>query len=671
MYPIAVYRHTAGELRSKIGPNVPIANGFLPPGSAAKGRLGVAIGEPKVYTAASFRRGKPVCIPAANSARKQPQCGDSSLLYTHVVILVADGARADLMQELLETNRLPNLKRHLVDRGCYRTALTVFPSTTGPAHIPFVCGIHPGTANIPGYRWLDRALHDRKRRSIYRHRSLNSPRGLLVGRDMDADKSTSLFEFFDKPASVLELIDFAPGRPLSKVVVRRLLRIVQAHKSDDWRKVDDMVERLVIKRLRNGSRCVIGSFFGIDEYSHLYSPFDQRTINAYLNIDRAVGEIADALKDEGIYDQTILAVVSDHGLSDTHTHIPTVDIVRQHGFDPYYYPKAYRRRYDSAVLESGNSMAALYFKRGGQWGEHWRWEEMQRDERIAKLIDTLLHTEGMTFVAGRCTDDGLVIAGPKGEVRAYRRDGAYEVSVQGASPVGDHPVGRFQSRELFERTYADTYPDAVNQLFLLFDSPRSGDLALSSEPGYDLRLQHESPEHHGSHGSLHREHMQVPLMVNLPLETEYVANYDLVPTILHQCGKQPTKPFDGMVLPVSSLEPVYADGEQCGPDDAPNSASDGGFRASTDADGSPTEALKEEFERSSSSKGGRTTIFVSIGIMLFGIILTSIFKEDITAFGESVMASVGREWFDIVLLAVSAVSSSGLALPIWAYMLVG
>ncbi|MCX6835615.1 MAG: alkaline phosphatase family protein [candidate division Zixibacteria bacterium] len=100
-------------------------------------------------------------------------------MYQRVLILVADGARDDLTRQLLEQGRLPNLKKHLVDRGCYRTALTVYPSTTGPAHIPFVCGLHPGTANIPGYRWLDRFEHDRHRRSIYRHRSLNSPRGLL------------------------------------------------------------------------------------------------------------------------------------------------------------------------------------------------------------------------------------------------------------------------------------------------------------------------------------------------------------------------------------------------------------------------------------------------------------------------------------------------------------
>ena len=81
-------------------------------------------------------------------------------MFDRCIIVVADGARADVMRELLFSGRLPNIKKHLVDRGCFRTALTVFPSTTGPAHIPFVCGLHPGTANVPGYRWLCRKTHD-------------------------------------------------------------------------------------------------------------------------------------------------------------------------------------------------------------------------------------------------------------------------------------------------------------------------------------------------------------------------------------------------------------------------------------------------------------------------------------------------------------------------------
>jgi len=554
--------------------------------------------------------------------------------------MVADGGRDDLTRRLLDEGRLPNIKKHIVDRGCYRTALTVYPSTTGPAHIPFVCGLHPGTANIPGYRWLDRQLHDCKRRSIYRHRSLNSPRGLMVGHDMDPDRSLSLFEYFDKPSSILELIDYCPNQKLYKVIVRRLLRIVQAHKSDDWSRVDNMVEKLIIKRIKAGSECIIGSFFGIDEYSHLFDPFDDRTIAAYTNIDRAVGCIVDVLAKKGVYDETIVAIVSDHGLSSTSVHIPLVDIVKEHGFNPYFYPKLFRRSCDSAVCESGNSMAQVYFKRGEKWGEHWTYDELKNDPRTNALISNLVKHEGITFVAARTADDGVVFVGRNGSLTATRRDGSYDVESVGSNPLGGHPTGRFTPDQLFHITYDFTYPDAVSQLFLLFASSRSGDIAINAESGFDLRLQYENPEHHGSHGSLHKEHMQVPLAVSVPIEDEHISNCDLVPTFLALCGKTPARPTDGRVLKVAGID-------------------NPGFNDFLKAE----EPLAKKAELAS--------VLVTIAIILCGIILTAIFKEDIQALGEHLMTAYGQDWVDGVLFLLTAVSSSPLALPIWAYALVG
>ncbi|MBU0983489.1 MAG: alkaline phosphatase family protein, partial [candidate division Zixibacteria bacterium] len=567
-------------------------------------------------------------------------------MYKRVIIAVADGARADLMKQLLDAGELPHLKEHLVDRGCYRTALTVFPSTTGPAHIPFVSGLHPGTANVPGYRWLSRKTHDEHRRSFYRHRTLNGFRGLMVGRDMDPATSTSLFEYYDRPSSVLELIDYCSTQPLYKIVVRRLLRVVQAHRSDDWSRVDELVERQIIKRIKAGSECIIGSFFGIDEYSHLYEPFHEKSKAAYRNIDRAIGRIAGVLKELGYYENTIIAVVSDHGLSETKVHIPLVDLVRDHGFNPHYYPRMYRKAHDCAVLESGNAMAALYFKRGDRWGKHWQHSELAGDERISRLTNTLLNTAGVSFLVSRDGHDGIVFSGQAGVLRAVRDGDRYHIAVEGEDPLKGHPTGTFTRRELLEQTYDATYPDAVNQLFMLFGSERSGDIAISSEPGYDLRLQHEDPEHHGSHGSLHREHMQVPLLTNLPIADEHLHNYDLAATILAATGKQPRCQLDGRVLSLQNGSDPLQQFDQSG-------------SAGDDRGGAPKKS------------SDLTSILATVAIILSGLIITALFREEILGYGSHLMETYGKTYVDVVLFLLTAVSSTPLALPIWAYSLVG
>ncbi|NNE27490.1 MAG: hypothetical protein HKN09_11665, partial [Saprospiraceae bacterium] len=58
---------------------------------------------------------------------------------------------------------------------------------------------------------------------------------------------------------------------------------------------------------------------------------------------------------------------------------------------------------------------------------------------------------------------------------------------------------------------------ALFQCKQLFASDRSGDLVVSANVGYDLRDFWEIPEHKGSHGSLHKDHMHVPILMSKPL----------------------------------------------------------------------------------------------------------------------------------------------------------
>ena len=72
-----------------------------------------------------------------------------------VIFLLLDGARFDILDELLGSNSLPNLSS-IIKSGSYSKAVSVFPSTTGPAYIPFLMGQYPGSVNLPGIRWLDK-----------------------------------------------------------------------------------------------------------------------------------------------------------------------------------------------------------------------------------------------------------------------------------------------------------------------------------------------------------------------------------------------------------------------------------------------------------------------------------------------------------------------------------
>jgi len=78
--------------------------------------------------------------------------------YKRCFIILIDGARPDVMNDLVQRGDMPNLAQHFVEPYGFHTAISCFPSTTGPAYMPFLTGCFPGTVNVPGIRWLDKSM---------------------------------------------------------------------------------------------------------------------------------------------------------------------------------------------------------------------------------------------------------------------------------------------------------------------------------------------------------------------------------------------------------------------------------------------------------------------------------------------------------------------------------
>ena len=70
-------------------------------------------------------------------------------------------------------------------------------------------------------------------------------------------------------------------------------------------------------------------------------------------------------------------------------------------------------------------------------------------------------------------------------------------------------------------------------------------MVVSSKPGYDLRATHENPEHHGSHGSLHKDHMVVPILMSRPAQCDYVRTADIFSSIVRYMGLDIPEGVDG------------------------------------------------------------------------------------------------------------------------------
>lgn len=424
-----------------------------------------------------------------------------------VVVVIVDGLPLDLAERVVP--QLPFLGPRLPHRT---RAVSCFPSTTGPAYFPFLAGCTPGRANIPGIRWFDRT---RPTRSAFPHRGLRSYVGPDARRLATDTKATTLFAQHAWPVSSPIPKDLPKRGELSRDLVW-----AAAHFTHRWDHADRRTSWKLGRALRKDREIVFAVFPSVDELGHTFGIASNRPEVALEEIDRQLER-----RLEGSDAEIVLS--ADHGLTDTHSHIDLREIVEDRVGTTIAYPLIAKRFPEAVVCESGNAMANVYLR-----GEQ-SWADPPAPARCRALAARLLELEGVDSVAIRGEEPNTA--------ELWTRDGVGRVGFTGSGLLQEGPVfaASFNAAtplEALERTADETHPDAAFALTSLFVSERTGDLLVSATPGFDLRARSEWPEHHASHGALHREHTVVPVFASAPLPKQTLRTLDVFSVTLALAG---------------------------------------------------------------------------------------------------------------------------------------
>ena len=375
----------------------------------------------------------------------------------------------------------------------------------------------------------------------------------------DLPDSPTLFDFFSPVNNIYNLL--TRGCPPSGDLTRwvKPLAYTYAHFSERWRFVNAIASRKLLQAVKGNAEFVTCLFPAVDTFSHLSHTRSPHVMDTYREVDRTVGEVCRILQASKEFDNTLIMITSDHGMSNTHTHIDLPRHLDNLGWRCLHYPLLWRQRTESASMVSGNGMSHLYFKdrQNGNGRESISkpqngWGERLSFERLNQLgvIQPLLEIEGLAFVAGQSDDGAIIVQNRTGVGKIIREDETFSYQFQGTDPLGyGISYQNLSSRDALIQTYDSEYPDGLVQLWQIFQGDRTGDLVLSAHPGYDLRARYEYPEHRATHGALNAEQMFVPLAINLPIETEFIRTVDLFPTVLSQFGRtiEPSQ-IDGQIV---------------------------------------------------------------------------------------------------------------------------
>ena len=472
-----------------------------------------------------------------------------------VIILVADGSRPDTLIGALDRGELPALARLRAEGGLH-TVTTAWPSVTGVAYTPFLLGRYPGPVGLPGLRWFDRTR--RVGALTGNARSYVGADMRCMDRDLDADVPT-IFELAGDSLGALNMI----GRGLPRGArigqgASFVSRVAMTHFTGNvrgWLDIDRDVGATVARRVRREQPSfVFAAFTGIDKTSHSTGHDGALVREAMRVVDATAAELRFDAERDGRWDEMHLWIVSDHGHSPVAHHDDLAALFRAMGHSTLAHPWAFGQSHDVAVMVSGNAMAHVYLETRRR--ERAYWPALRR--RWQATVEGLLRRESVDLVVlphgGECVE---VRGRDRGSALIEWGEGEYSYRPETGDPLGIGPVEEVSAREAYDATVESTYPDGIVQIAHLASAARSGDVILSASKGCDFREGYEPIPHRSTHGSLHRDHMLVPLLLNRPADQVPRRTVDVMPSALCALGLRVPADVDGeaFVWPSHALAP--------------------------------------------------------------------------------------------------------------------
>ena len=470
-----------------------------------------------------------------------------SLVRTRCLLLLVDGLRPDVAEASLAAGALPHCAAMLRQGGRTR-AITVFPSTTSVAYLPFLTGCTPGRCNIPSIRWLDRNAYAgrwwKERAAVRSYCGYQAP---LLDGDI-APEVRTIFQL--EPGSIGIFTPIARGLPGPRDPSRGARRFwgALAHFAQWHQPSDDAATRHLLRAVDGPARFVFAQFPAVDGYAHQSTPDSALVHRALRKVDNTLGRVRDRLRERGELESTLLLVVSDHGASPVHTHVDLADWFRARGIPTLSHPVLWERDPRAAVMVAGNGSAMVYARPGVPRPHRWPIERLRRADAFGSdpnLLQRLVDEPAIALIGAESADGGVWVGNETGGARLSRTGPTISYQPLDGDPLGLGRPVTASDREWLENTWDAPFPDAAYHLLDQFRARRTGDLVVIAHEGYDLRARFEVPEHRAGHGSLVRAHMQTPVWSNHPVPLGPLRTVDLFPAVADWLGIPMPAGIDG------------------------------------------------------------------------------------------------------------------------------
>jgi len=501
-----------------------------------------------------------------------------------VVMFFIDGLDRHLFRQWLAAGELPNIKTYLTDRGTeVEDAISCLPTITYANTATLLTGRYPGHHGVLGNKWFDRG------RMLYQDYGYSETYS-RINQDV---MGPTLYELLNDryTVSIQSPLRRGAGRSYDNLVTGAVTWWLGFL---DWTdrlpplRFEEIAQEVSVRPDGRWPKFIHVYFPAVDEYGHRYGVDGWEYKYAVRNADHQIGRICGGLREVGLFEQTHLVLVSDHGMASTRKgkrlDVPRV-LGRQFGRkSPWHWPeletdydkrKTHLDRYDTLIARDGGRRCAIYLRFTENWADRPAEVEGATAYSLANkgpgvAVQTLARWLGSQQAV-------LAAAVPvrEGEAALYGTAGVAVVTRRGTSPAasyryaireGNDPLG-YRSDENARRLIdggfhtADEWlaatvrtgsPGVPGQICDMFASDRAGDIVLFAADGGGFA----SVERAG-HGSITAEDLLVPMVWAGPgiarnAKVERARTCDVMPTILDLLGVSDRladhPPIDGVSL---------------------------------------------------------------------------------------------------------------------------
>ncbi len=465
-----------------------------------------------------------------------------------VSIILIDGLSQKVFESAIANNLLPNIKS-LMDNGIYvKNGIGSFPSMTGYAFYPFITGVDAAKSGILGLRWFDRSS------DVGNLRNYVGRTNVYMNQDI-TDTIKNIFELSGKmyTASINSYMNkgvddgritgwthtTAKFEGKSVFGPMKAIPLIGDELAKDHFQHESEVMRMAKDQLLKNPKVQWITLPSPDASHHVFGMTDTY-LQLLQHIDSLIGNFKYTIDSLGQKETRMIAIVTDHGVSDVDKNIDIVplskekiglDLIRGNAVN--YRSMQLNTPLDDFVEKdgywviNGNLSSYLYLRDPSKFGSvGWRknldYQNLIQYKKGSKTINipkSFAKIEGIEMVIYKKDKQNIIVQNDSGYAVITKIKDRYQYHIASADPLEYDKlnlVDTFLTKDTWlDLTINSMYPDAVYRLFSLMEAPNIGDLVITSKEGYDLAKNYEVivNNYKGGHGGLRDDQLRVPYIL--------------------------------------------------------------------------------------------------------------------------------------------------------------